>query len=328
MANIKISELTPKGSNLASTDLLEISEDAGGGTYVTKSVTGDEIRAGLQETLVSGTNIKTINSTTLLSSGNMNLVAGLSGNSPINTSVLTGGIGSVSIDQADSTTDGYLSSSDWNTFNGKQAFLSSGTNIKTINGNSVLGSGNLTISGGGGIHVPTKPITGMLLTLATNTHSGIGGTSYGANNLNLFPFIPLNGFTCDQISINVNTLAAGGIGRVSIYSDLNGRPNTLIYTSANIDCSTTGIKTLTVSQTFAAGTSYWFAWNQNNATIQIRATSFNWSVSIASNGLSTALANQYNILSVAVGSEPATITGITTSNLSSQNIPLFYIRSI
>jgi hypothetical protein len=209
-----------------------------------------------------------------------------------------------------------------------QPLLVSGTNIKTINGNSVLGSGNITISGGGGIHVPTKPITGMLLTLATNTHSGIGGTSYGANNLNLFPFIPLNGFTCDQISINVNTLAAGGIGRVSIYSDLNGRPNTLIYTSANIDCSTTGIKTLTVSQTFLAGTTYWFAWNQNNATIQIRATSFNWSVSIASSGLSTALVNQYNILSVNVGSEPATITGITTSNLNSQNIPLFYIRSI
>lgn len=51
MANIKISQLTPKGANLASTDLLEISEDAGGGTYTTKSITGAEIRAGLQSTL-------------------------------------------------------------------------------------------------------------------------------------------------------------------------------------------------------------------------------------------------------------------------------------
>ena len=33
--------------------------------------------------------------------------------------------------------------------NAKQATLVSGTNIKTINGNSLLGSGNLTISGGG-----------------------------------------------------------------------------------------------------------------------------------------------------------------------------------
>lgn len=33
---------------------------------------------------------------------------------------------------------------------GKQAALVSGTNIKTVNGNSLLGSGNLVISGGGG----------------------------------------------------------------------------------------------------------------------------------------------------------------------------------
>jgi len=32
----------------------------------------------------------------------------------------------------------------------KQNTLISGTNIKTINGNSLLGSGNITISGGGG----------------------------------------------------------------------------------------------------------------------------------------------------------------------------------
>jgi len=38
---------------------------------------------------------------------------------------------------------GALSSADWTTFNGKQDALLSGTNIKTINGASILGSGNL-----------------------------------------------------------------------------------------------------------------------------------------------------------------------------------------
>ena len=57
-----------------------------------------------QATLVSGTNIKTVNSTSLLGSGNVEV----------------------------------------------QQTLVSGTNIKTINGNSLLGSGNLVISGGGG----------------------------------------------------------------------------------------------------------------------------------------------------------------------------------
>lgn len=40
---------------------------------------------------------------------------------------------------------GALSSTDWSLFNGKQDLLVSGTNIKTINGNSVLGSGNLLL---------------------------------------------------------------------------------------------------------------------------------------------------------------------------------------
>jgi hypothetical protein len=52
----------------------------------------------------------------------------------------------IAITQATTSTDGYLSSTDWNTFNGKQAALVSGTNIKTINGNSILGSGDLVVT--------------------------------------------------------------------------------------------------------------------------------------------------------------------------------------
>jgi len=76
MANKKISQLTAKGTALAATDLVEISEDSGGGTYVTKSVTGANIKSGLQATLVSGTNIKTINSTTILGSGDLVIAGG------------------------------------------------------------------------------------------------------------------------------------------------------------------------------------------------------------------------------------------------------------
>jgi len=39
----KISQLTPKGSNLSATDLLEISINTGGGTYATKNITGQQI---------------------------------------------------------------------------------------------------------------------------------------------------------------------------------------------------------------------------------------------------------------------------------------------
>jgi hypothetical protein len=55
MANKKISQLTAKGARLAATDLVEIAEDAGGGNYVTKSVTGANITGGQIIAAVSNT---------------------------------------------------------------------------------------------------------------------------------------------------------------------------------------------------------------------------------------------------------------------------------
>jgi hypothetical protein len=59
---------------------------------------------------------------------------------------------------ASATNRGALSTTDWSAFNGKQAALVSGTNIKTINGSSILGSGDLTV-GGSGLTVGTTAIT-------------------------------------------------------------------------------------------------------------------------------------------------------------------------
>ena len=76
MANKKISQLTAKGTALAATDLVEISESDGAGGYVTKSVTGANVVSGLQATLVSATNIKTINSNSILGSGDLVIAGG------------------------------------------------------------------------------------------------------------------------------------------------------------------------------------------------------------------------------------------------------------
>jgi hypothetical protein len=136
MANKKISQLTPKGSALAGTDLLEVSV-FNGVTYDTKSLTGANVVSGLQPTLVSGTSIKTINSTTLLGSGDVavqpTLVSGTSIKTINSTTLL--GSGDVAV----------------------QPTLVSGTNIKTINSTSLLGSGDIVI-GGGGLTVGTTAI--------------------------------------------------------------------------------------------------------------------------------------------------------------------------
>lgn len=53
----------------------------------------------------------------------------------------------LNVPTASAANRGALSAADWTTFNGKQAALVSATNIKTINGSTILGSGDLVVSG-------------------------------------------------------------------------------------------------------------------------------------------------------------------------------------
>ena len=120
MAGKKIGELTPLGRNLIATDELELSLAGSAGS---RKITGAQII------------------------GAAGGVSSVTGTSPI---VSSGGTTPViSIETANTSTTGALTSTDWNTFNGKQNALVSGTNIKTINGASVLGSGDLPIVGNG-----------------------------------------------------------------------------------------------------------------------------------------------------------------------------------
>lgn len=121
-----------------------------------------------QDTLVSGTNIKTINNESLLGSGNINV----SGGGSLPTDVRINGTSITSNDIADIKTNGtYNATSNKiatmsdlptkvsdltndsgfidNTYHDstKQNTLVSGTNIKTINNQTLLGSGNITIEG-------------------------------------------------------------------------------------------------------------------------------------------------------------------------------------
>ena len=67
-------------------------------------------------------------------------VTSVTGTAPV---VSSGGVTpAISMAAATTSVNGYLSSTDWNTFNNKQNTLVSGTNIKTLNGASILGSGN------------------------------------------------------------------------------------------------------------------------------------------------------------------------------------------
>jgi hypothetical protein len=61
----------------------------------------------------------------------------------------------------------------------KQATLVSGTNIKSINGTSLLGSGNITIGGGNGLFLGSYPTTGRDTITAPATGSQVFNTTNG-----------------------------------------------------------------------------------------------------------------------------------------------------
>lgn len=68
-------------------------------------------------------------------------VTSVTGTAPV---VSSGGTTpAISMAAANGSTNGYLTSTDWTTFNNKQTALVSGTNIKTVNGTTLLGSGDL-----------------------------------------------------------------------------------------------------------------------------------------------------------------------------------------
>ena len=99
-------------------------------TAPVQTVNGSTGAVTVQETLVSGTNIKTINSQSLLGSGDITISGGTTD---------WGDIGGTLANQTD------LQSA----LDGKQETLVNQTNIKSINGTSLLGSGDLTVGGGG-----------------------------------------------------------------------------------------------------------------------------------------------------------------------------------
>lgn len=138
------------------------------GTTATQTLTNKTIDiasntlTGVQASLVSGTNIKTVNSTSLLGSGDVDV----------------------------------------------QPTLVSGTNIKTINGGSVLGSGNLAITGGSWIKLSSSVAFGS---------SAVDFTGFVTSDYNTYAVV-LYAFSVQSGSYAAFRFFVGGTVQTSGYS--------------------------------------------------------------------------------------------------------------
>jgi len=124
---------------------------AGGGTGLTTTPANGALDIGngtgfTRTTLTAGTGVTITNasgSITINATGSGGTVTSVTGTAPV---VSSGGTTpAISMAAATTSVNGYLTSTDWNTFNGKQAALVSGTNIKTVNSTSLLGSGDVSV---------------------------------------------------------------------------------------------------------------------------------------------------------------------------------------
>lgn len=120
----------------------------------------------------------------------------------------------LNVPTASSSNRGALSSADWTTFNNKQAALVSGTNIKTVNNTSLLGSGDIgTIGlGYGGTGQTTAPAA-MAALMGFTTTATSGGTTTLTSSSSYYQIF--TGSSAQTIQLpNTNTLATGWSYRI------------------------------------------------------------------------------------------------------------------
>ena len=204
MPNQKISQLTPKGSALVATDLLEVSV-YNGTTYDTRSVTGANVVSGLQPTLVSGTNIKTINSTSLLGSGNI-VIGG--GGLTVGTTPITSGTDTRLLYQ----NAGVVSQSANLTFNGTALSVNNGSVVGTMNSNSFVSNDNLNLqSTSGAVYIQSQLNNNIRfvhspLTTANISRYGLA-IGFGATNSSALIDVKAAGALSTDIALRVRNSA-------------------------------------------------------------------------------------------------------------------------
>ena len=156
------------------------------------TTTFNEALATKQNTLTSGTNIKTINGNSVLGSGNIvtpdttyneatTSASGLmSASDKTKLNGIASGATKVTVDSALSTssTNPVQNKVINSALDGKQPTLISGSNIKTINSNSILGSGNVDIQS-----LPSGGVKNNLLYKKSDTDYDVGWSGITTDNI-------------------------------------------------------------------------------------------------------------------------------------------------
>lgn len=290
MANKKVSQLTSKPAvNL--TDLFLIADPTSGQAFKTTiSDLGTAIGSGVSSvnTLVGAVVLDTDDIQELASPTNRWFTdtrarAALSASSPL---AYNSGTGVFSIAQANGSTNGFLSSTDWTTFNAKQAALSgtgfvkiSGTTISYDNSTylttSAAASTYLALAGGtltGALNGTSATFTGDLTLSATNPRLYLTDTDnnpdyFISNTDGTFTIYDVTNST-SKLTINGTTATLGANLTATSFIRSGGTSSQFLKADGSVD-SSTYLTTGTAASTYLPLTGGTLTGNLNGTNITI-----------------------------------------------------------
>ena len=248
---------------------------------------------------VPSTRTLTINGVTYDLSANRNwsIVAGVSSitsNAPLHSTNVDGAV-TISIYQANTGVDGYLSSTDWNTFNSKEPAIASGSNTQYWRGDKSWQTLNTSVVTEGTNLYFTDLRARTAISLTTNGNSGAAtySTSTGIFNIPEYTLAGLGGvpstrtITIDGVTYNLsinrtwNVLPAHGTAG-QILAKINGTS----YNTEWIDNYTSSVKHLVrLSEAMTIGTAVYVSSANGTNIIVSKASNVGESTSSKTMGI-------------------------------------------
>lgn len=249
--------------------------------------------------------------------------------------------GTLTMPNADASTRGLLTSSDWNTFNNK----GSGTVTSVTGSAPVVSSGGTTpaIS----MAASSTTVDGYLsaanfqilkansnifsifrsgMWLSTPYTSITSGAGWTADSIRAYPIAITKDVTFANIRAEVTTLIAGSNIRLGIATDSNGYPGTIVFDSGNISCASTGMKSAAVNMSFTASDRIiWLLLNMSVGTIGFRYASSTISYLGRPAAGGTTIGGLYRVAS-AFGAFPASYPAGAATEAHPLNGPLVEIE--
>lgn len=169
----------------------------------------------------------------------------------------------------------------------------------------------------------------------TNNGIGINGASLINNasyseKILCYPYIPNQTFTISSINISVTSAySVFATIRLSIYSDLNGKPNDLLLSSTDLAANPLGVKTYNTTFTFVQGVTYWLGYQTSsaNTTGQISSIAAAGSILIKLNGSVGSSASKYIFNAPYASGAPSSLLGVSYTVDTQPNPSFFLVKA-